>query len=669
MIILQMGEKLMDIGRTGSYLFGEREKNSIRFLKSELEKHSLPITKKQVELYKDDDYLVNHFASVNEAIAESLMQTEDYQHLVQVLRKIKAGTRKKLYTNKDSIPQVIQDDPSPMAYCWLGISVPQSPDNKLVKILVEADYEPVDRNNNGVISLKDGDTIGSNIGNYLYDKDNNAAFMTAFKGKPALTETWFTDAWGTFYSSVIPIIDKNNEVLAVLNIVYDVSSEVNRVKNLLYTLYTINIVTLIFSIIVSYFISRIISRPLNQLKAAAETVSSGNYDIAINIKSGDEIEILASAFNLMIEKIRDYTNILKDEVNHQSMNYQQSEGRYKELVELSPLGIVVHRDAQILFINNSGVEAVKGSDAKSIIGKSVFDFVIDNNQDKADRSIEAAFLNPDANRVDKKLLCLDGSIIDVEISSARIKYENTKAILTVFKDISEKKRVEKLRENTQRIMNHDLKNPLNSIIGLSDMILMKNKFDLSSKKYIKTINDSGKTMQMMIDSTLNLFKMEEGMYQIMAEDVNLTEIFEELHVRFSSLLNAKRLKIQYYFNDQPFLFDQNIFLQSEKLNLDILFSNLIKNAIEASPNNKQIEIRIVEREKHIQVTIHNEGAIPKSMRAAFFDAYSTYGKQYGTGLGTYSAKLIVDSYKGKIHFETDSVKGTKLIVLLPKMLI
>jgi len=65
------------------------------------------------------------------------------------------------------------------------------------------------------------------------------------------------------------------------------------------------------------------------------------------------------------------------------------------------------------------------------------------------------------------------------------------------------------------------------------------------------------------------------------------------------------------------------------------------------------------------VDIHNQGAVPESIRDRFFERYVTYGKQYGTGLGTYSAMLIARAHGGNISFTTSREEGTHLLVTLP----
>ena len=98
-----------------------------------------------------------------------------------------------------------------------------------------------------------------------------------------------------------------------------------------------------------------------------------------------------------------------------------------------------------------------------------------------------------------------------------------------------------------------------------------------------------------------------------------------------------------------------------------LIANLLKNAIEASGIGKNITMDITEN-GNMTLTIHNSGAVPEEIRETFFDKYTTADKTKGTGLGTYSAKLMAQTMGGSIEMATSEEDGTKVRVTLPKTL-
>jgi len=188
----------------------------------------------------------------------------------------------------------------------------------------------------------------------------------------------------------------------------------------------------------------------------------------------------------------------------------------------------------------------------------------------------------------------------------------------------------------------------------------------SQIKYLKLIADSGIQISEMIENSLDIFKMEENTYEFEPCPCNLVEIFQKLTADLSRLIRQKNLQVEYFINDQPMCDDHAFWVSGEYRLLQNLFANLIKNAIEASPLNKGVRVDIDSQDENTaMIQIHNLGVVPENIRDRFFDRYTTSGKKSGTGLGTYSAKLITRTHNGNIRFETDETMGTILFVTLP----
>ena len=96
-----------------------------------------------------------------------------------------------------------------------------------------------------------------------------------------------------------------------------------------------------------------------------------------------------------------------------------------------------------------------------------------------------------------------------------------------------------------------------------------------------------------------------------------------------------------------------------------IFNNLIKNAVEASPSNKNITLAIRQNNHFITFQLTNYGVIPAEMRSTLFEKYSSSNHNTGIGLGTYSAKLMTEAQHGEIHFEILNEEKTQFTVSLP----
>ncbi|MBF0210396.1 MAG: PAS domain-containing sensor histidine kinase [Desulfamplus sp.] len=263
---------------------------------------------------------------------------------------------------------------------------------------------------------------------------------------------------------------------------------------------------------------------------------------------------------------------------------------------------------------------------------------------------------------------------------------NIKNYVAVKDDITDHKELERLKDDVDRIMRHDLKSPLNAIIGFPKVLLTSSNLNENQIKIIKMIESAGKKMLEMIDNSLDMFKMESGTYVYIPKMVDVISVILKIIDQSYSRLSGKDLECKVILNGKSILEDksekQTLLILSEERLLYSLLSNLFINAIEASPENDKITFEITEQpaadnfvpnsvgngivDNLVVVTLHNKGAVPKSVREYFFEKYKTYGKTSGTGLGTYSAKLLATAMRYKIEMDTsDENNKTTITLLIP----
>ncbi|NQU64830.1 MAG: HAMP domain-containing histidine kinase [SAR324 cluster bacterium] len=225
----------------------------------------------------------------------------------------------------------------------------------------------------------------------------------------------------------------------------------------------------------------------------------------------------------------------------------------------------------------------------------------------------------------------------------------------------------KLREDVDQIIRHNLKNPLQVIIGYPGIILKKETLTENGKTHINSIKAAGYRMLDMINLSLDLFKMERGVYQVNPVSVDVIKVLKNIEIEVEETRKTKNLTIKTKVSGCTLTQEaqENTFsILGEELLCYSMLANLIKNAIEASPEGESISINIDKNESAV-ISIHNKGTVPEEIRNKFFEKFTTSGKKTGTGLGTYSAKLIAETQRGKISMETSVTNGTTITIKLP----
>lgn len=233
-------------------------------------------------------------------------------------------------------------------------------------------------------------------------------------------------------------------------------------------------------------------------------------------------------------------------------------------------------------------------------------------------------------------------------------------------DVTEQRQQMQLREEMERIARHDLRSPTANIVGMSRILETEAGLSENFQPLASIVRKTSERMIRQIDTSLTLIRLETDSLKADAHPFNLYSAISAAIGDLSQLVEDKNLDIVSEYEDDPLTEESIIVCYGEASLIITMFSNLLKNAAEAAPENTTVNIKITEDSQYITTKIHNMGAIPASIRETFFDRYTTYGKDNGTGLGTYSARLIAGASGGDISFTTSDEKGTTLITTIPK---
>lgn len=223
----------------------------------------------------------------------------------------------------------------------------------------------------------------------------------------------------------------------------------------------------------------------------------------------------------------------------------------------------------------------------------------------------------------------------------------------------------RLREEVEHINRHDLKNPLMVIMNAPQVLCRQPNITSDQRKWLKMIEDAGRKMLDMINRSIDVYKMEMGTYELHPIPVNALKIIQQATAGHDQSAGDKKVEIGLTMQGKAVVDEGSFFVDAEELLFYSMISNLIRNAVEASPAGGRVTISISGGDTAV-IAIHNQGAIPESIRGRFFQKFATAKKQGGTGLGAYSAMLIARTLGGTIGYETSDAAGTTITVTLPR---
>jgi signal transduction histidine kinase len=224
-------------------------------------------------------------------------------------------------------------------------------------------------------------------------------------------------------------------------------------------------------------------------------------------------------------------------------------------------------------------------------------------------------------------------------------------------DITQRKRVEQI----ERTIRHDLRAPASSAIYLAQLLRDAPGLTEQHRKLVDLFEQSGRCMLDTLNSTLDLFRIETGQYQFSPVPVDALQLLLELREMLHSSGRRPDVGIRIV---PPASGAQALCLGQASL-LRMALQNLLSNALDASPAGAEVEAAL-ELGARCRITLRNKGAVPAPIRERFFEKYVTLGKSGGTGIGTYSARLMVLAQGGEIAMRTsDEADETVVTVELP----
>lgn len=230
--------------------------------------------------------------------------------------------------------------------------------------------------------------------------------------------------------------------------------------------------------------------------------------------------------------------------------------------------------------------------------------------------------------------------------------------VAVKEDISERRKLERVREDVERIMRHDLKAPLNSIVNLPGLVRVVGTVNEEQEELLAEIERAGQSMFEQIELSLDMYKMETGTYALEAQRIDLAHIVAGAADMLAGMAAARGVAL-------VVAADAPVFATGNALLCRTIAANLIKNAVEAETEGGRVDVRVEAPDGGALLTVANPTPVPPDIVPVFFEKYATAGKKDGSGLGAYSARLMTRCQHGDIRLETDAESGTRLTVSLP----
>jgi len=375
---------------------------------------------------------------------------------------------------------------------------------------------------------------------------------------------------------------------------------------------------------------------------------------------------------------------LEEELAYLSRTYQNlsktlrmERQKVESILNSAPDGIFTCSPSGTITTWNRSMEALTGIPSETAIGKHYREslHIYSSGGQLLSDTFSLSFVqNKKLNLFECSLEVLnqgDGSaslFFPVSLGAAPVMLPDgtVEEVVVTVKDIRPQKAAERLRQDMQAMITHDLRSPLAAMLGYAGLVAnaktCKNEAD--AQKYLESLMRVGKEMLMLINNLLDWSCIEEGALFFQKESLAVAPILQETVESLGVLGKARQVSIVLdgEANDLWALTD------GEKLKQ--ILNNLITNAVKFEPPGGVVTVHAAEEGDKIRISISDHGpGIPFEDREKLFQKFSNLRKSEssGTGLGLYIVKTLTDALDGRIEVKSEAGHGSTFSVILPAM--
>jgi PAS domain S-box-containing protein len=436
-------------------------------------------------------------------------------------------------------------------------------------------------------------------------------------------------------------------------------------------------------------VARRITRPLDELAESARRIRDGE---PVTITSGrggyEEVEALSGTLDVLVadlvrrrSELEHLNATLELRVEHRTMELERAlttvsanKQRIVNIIETAQDAFISADLDGVITDWNTAARAMLGWSREEAVGRLLVELVIPERyrgyaRVALGRFRETGELELLGHRIERTLVRRDGAEITAEMTIGLAGTGEGVFFSVFLHDISERKEVERLKNEFVGTVSHELRTPLTAISASLSLLAdgMAGELPADAKGLVDVANASSERLVRLIGDVLDIQKMEAGQmaYHHVAQEV--APIVDGAVACMDSFASQARVGLRFEAVEGA----DKLRAEVDRDRLTQVLTNLLSNAIKFSEAGAEVLTRLSAEGEKLQIAVIDHGAgIPEQFRDRIFQRFAQADsadsrKKGGTGLGLNICKTIVEEHGGRIWFESVEGQGTTFFVELP----
>jgi len=499
-------------------------------------------------------------------------------------------------------------------------------------------------------------------GEVLYDTHADAESLENHIDRPEIQQLISGEEVGTYhrrsestdemlYYSAAPIETADGSVLGYIRLSRNAEEMVGVTDELITALFLFIGLSILIAVLFIRYWARKITLPIENIKNIANVLSFQDYSVRYHPGSYEEIDELGASINDLAVNLND-----------QMSEIQENELKLKELVNHLVIGVMlVEKDKSITMVNPVMNELL-GEDLNSKRGKSFYESL---HSSELIAIIEKAYATQRVQNKEVQVYYPEEKIMDVHVVPIFNEELETLNFIVLLYDITEIRRLEKVRTDFVANVSHELRTPITALKGFSETLLDGAMHDEEVLvEFLEIINKEASRLDAMVNDILQLSKLEQRQVSGVKDKVVVNDTVRDVLRILSQKISLKEIQISIEGEK-----DTAIEINPDHLKQIII--NLLSNAVSYTPEKGKVTIGISTLENELKLVISDTGiGIPKEELNRIFERFYRVDKGRsrnvgGTGLGLSIVKWLVENNEGRIEVASDVNQGTRFTVWLP----
>lgn len=403
-------------------------------------------------------------------------------------------------------------------------------------------------------------------------------------------------------------------------------------------------------LLVAAFLAYRLSARLQQLSSTAREIAKGDYEKTIDVSSKDEVGHLARSFHHMREELR-----------QQVEGLERARRDLESMLETIPEAVIAIDAQQRILFANPSIFPLFGLAEGQIVGNKLWEVL---RQPRLLDLVATALARSGPFRAE---LEIQKPPRVLEMRARGLTIQSSRALIIVLHDISELRRLERLRQDFFTNVSHELKTPLASIKAFTETLLQDEIADTDTQqRFLRRIDEQADRLHSLVIDMLTLARVESEDHGFDRQPINLAPIVETCLARHAAEAGTRTVSLSSHIDCERAL------VLADPEGILTLLSNLVDNAIKYTPAGGRVRVTVSFREGDVLLAVEDTGlGIPHEDLRRIFERFYRVDKARsrelgGTGLGLSIVKHLAQRFGGTVTVTSRLNHGSTFLVTLPR---